>query len=204
MHLEMLHENYRNKDEIWPEKLPPFELVSRSTRAIDTSVLITVLRAIKEKKSLEIRYVSLSSDAQENRLVIPHAIAGDTHRWHMRAFDVDKKRHSDFVLSRIEYSVIKDVLPGPIPDDEAWNTYVDLVISPDPNLTERQRAQIEVEFSMEAGKLSLSLRKAMLFYYLRFYGFNPREMENDTMRNKSSFNLCVENLGDIEKCLDRR
>jgi hypothetical protein len=57
---------------------------------------------------------------------------------------------------------------------------------------------------MEDGMLSLCVRKAMLFYYLRFYGFNPHEMDGVYMRNKSSFHLSIENLEEIESCLERR
>ena len=57
---------------------------------------------------------------------------------------------------------------------------------------------------MVDGVLELPVRKAMLFYYLRFYGFDPLEMDGKAMRNKSSYRLKILNLEEIETCLERR
>ena len=118
---------------------------------------------------------------------LPHALASDGHRWHVRAFDTEKTRFSDFVLSRL-----KETKPGTqpeqeVPEDSAWTTYVDIVLKPDPSLDQSKRECLEFEYEMNNGRLRLTVRQAMLFYYLRHYGFDPRQRENCRIRNKSSF-----------------
>ena len=204
LHLEMLHHGYRDSDETWPASIPSFDAVAVTSRKIDPATLKTVLRAIRDRQCVEIMYVSLSSKSDSPRRLFPHAIASDGHRWHMRAFDGDNERYSDFVLSRIETITAKECEANEFPEDTAWSTFIDLCFQPDPKLSERQKERLQVEYEMVNGTLTIKVRQAMLFYYLRFYGFDPQEMEGDCMRNKSSFHLAIKNLNEIETCLGRR
>lgn len=204
VHLEMLHQGYREASEIWPSKIPAFDAVTVCNRKTDTEALRVVLRAIREKRSAQVTYVSLSSDSEKPRELFPRAIANDGHRWHMRAFDASKDRFSDFVLSRIEKISIRNDEDRDVPRDEAWETFVPLELCPSPNLSERQKRQVEIEYDMIDGKMTIEVRKAMLFYCLRFYGFDPYEIENGKIRNKSSFALSIANLDEVEECIGRR
>lgn len=204
VHLEMLHQGYRAISEIWPSTIPAFDAVSVCNRKTDAKVLQNVLRAIREERSAEVTYVSLSSDSEKPRELFPRAIANDGHRWHMRAYDASKERFSDFVLSRIEKISVKDGESIDVPRDEAWETCATLQLCPSPNLNERQKRQVEIEYDMIDGKMTVEVRKAMLFYYLRFYGFDPYELEDGKIRNKSSFALSIVNLDEVEECIGRR
>lgn len=204
LHLEMLHHGYRQREEIWPASIPSFDAVAVASRKTDPGTLKTVLRAIRDRHCVEVMYVSLSSSSESPRRLYPHAIANDGHRWHMRAFDGDNARYSDFVLSRIEKIIAKECDPDSIPEDTAWSSFVDLRLQPDPDLSRRQKERLEIEYDMEDGALSISVRKAMLYYYLRFYGFDPLAMDGECMRNKSSFHLAITNLNEVETCLERR
>jgi predicted DNA-binding transcriptional regulator YafY len=204
LHLEMLHHGYRAREEIWPANIPEFDAVAVTSRKTDPVTLKTVLHAIRDRQCVEVMYVSLSSESESPRQLFPHAIASDGHRWHMRAFDGDKDRYSDFVLSRIEKINLKECEVTNLPEDTNWSSHVPLCLQPDPTLSDRQKERLQIEYDMEDGMLSLCVRKAMLFYYLRFYGFNPHEMDGVYMRNKSSFHLSIENLEEIESCLERR
>jgi len=203
-HLEMLHHGYRSPNEIWPASVPQFDTVAASTRKIDPVILKAVLRAIRDGYSVEVMYVSLSSESDSPRRLFPHAIASDGHRWHMRAFDCDKSRHSDFVLSRIENITTTKDTDRRVPEDKEWSKIVDLRLQPDPALRDRQRERLEIEYGMSGGELLLKVRQAMLFYYLRFYGFNPHETEEGMIRNKSSFSLSIRNLEEVDECIGRR
>lgn len=204
MHLEMLHQGYRQKNEIWVDTIPKFDAVSAHSREILPNVLRTVLDAIHRNGCLRSRYVSLKSDQGESRTLMPHAIACDGHRWHMRAFDFEKRRYSDFVLSRIEALEPIDTPDEDPPRDVVWETNVEFILKVDPSLNRRQRRRLEYEYQMEDGRLRLTVRQAMLFYYLRHYGFNPHVQEGNTMRNESSFHLRIANMKEVEKCLGRR
>jgi hypothetical protein len=204
IHLEMLHHGYRQLDEVWPANIPEFDAVAVVSRKADPTTLKTVLHAIRNRQCVEVTYVSLSSESEGPRRLFPHAIASDGHRWHMRAFDRDKNRYSDFVLSRIDKIVLRDCEQGTIPEDDSWSSFINLCFQPDPLLPKRQNEKLQIEYGMENGELSISVRHAMLFYYLRFYGFDPQEMEGNRMRNKSSFHLAVKNLEEVESYLGRR
>jgi predicted DNA-binding transcriptional regulator YafY len=200
----MFHQGYRTEEEIWPIQLPQFDAVAIASRKVDPKILRSVLDAIDAEACLEVRYVSLSSSSENTRMLCPHAIASDGHRWHMRAYDVEKDQFSDFVLSRIEAaSVSQEDCPHPRPDAQ-WQQITALKLQADPALNARQREQVEIEYSMVDGVLELPVRKAMLFYYLRFYGFDPLEMDGNVMRNKSSYRLKILNLEEVEVCLERR
>jgi len=203
-HLEMLHHGYRAADEIWPASVPQFDVVVASSRKIDPVTLKTVLQAIRDRHCVEVMYVSLSSESDSPRRLYPHAIASDGHRWHMRAFDDDKCRYSDFVLSRIEKITTNNDNDQKLPEDKEWSQIIDLRLQPDPTLSDRQRERLEIEYEMSGGELLLKVRQAMLFYYLRFYGFNPHETEESMIRNKSSFSLCIKNLEEVDECIGRR
>jgi predicted DNA-binding transcriptional regulator YafY len=204
LQLEMLHHGYRDAEEIWPASTPPFDAVTNAARKTDPTILKTVLHAIRDRLCVEVKYVSLSSQSEAPRQLFPHAIASDVHRWHMRAFDADKERFSDFVLSRIEKIHLRDNFSRNIPEDMEWNSFVELQLQPDESLGENQRERLQVEYDMKDGRLSIIVRQAMLFYYLRFYGFNPHDMENGAIRNKSSFWLNIANIEEVEKCIGRR
>jgi len=204
LHLEMLHQGYRTADEVWPASIPEFDAVAVASRKVDPKTLRSVLDAIEAKASLKVRYVSLSSDSEITRTLCPHALASDGHRWHMRAYDLDKDRFSDFVLSRIEFASVLSEQGPQLRTDKLWHEVVTLRLQAEPSLTTRQKEQVEIEYSMVDGCLELPVRKAMLFYYLRFYGFDPLEMEGKAMRNKSSYRLKISNLEEIEICLERR
>jgi predicted DNA-binding transcriptional regulator YafY len=203
-HLEMLHHGYRSSDEVWPASVPEFDAVAASTRKTDPDILKAVLRAIRDRHCIEVMYVSLSSESDSPRCLYPHAIASDGHRWHMRSFDGDKNRYSDFVLSRVEKVATNADNDQELPEDEEWTNIVDLRLQPDPALSDRQRERLEIEYDMSKGELLLKVRQAMLFYYLRFYGFNPHDVEEGMIRNKSSFSLSIKNLEEVDECIGRR
>ena len=204
MHLEMLHRDYRSREEIWPQSIPEFDFVHETARPISPHVLKTLLKAIKTKQLVQAQYVSLSSDSPKLRKFAPHAIAGDGHRWHMRAYDCENKRYSDFVLSRIASLEILEVLTDEIDEDRVWNTFVCLKLKPDSLLSERQKQKLAYEYSMDDGILHKEVRQAMLFYYLRHFGFDPRDIVDGKMKNKSSYSLQIENLDEVEEWLERR
>jgi hypothetical protein len=202
--LELCAAGFRDQDEIWPTPVPAFETIRTTTRPVARTTLALILEAIETGGRLDVRYVSLSSDVEEVRSIAPHALANDGHRWHVRAFDFDKQRYSDFVLSRVDAVEVRALDDASIPEDNAWEILVPIELQPETGLSERQRERLQIEYGMEGGRLELSVRKAMLYYYLRHYGFDPRPVPGSTMRNCSSFHLEIANLDEVERNLDRR
>ena len=205
MHLEMLAKKFRTKEEIWINSIPEFAMVAASSRELSSKTLRTVVDAIKQGSAIQCRYASISSGDDTPRTLIPHALASDGHRWHVRAYHLEKDRYGDFVLSRLS-----DLKSFPMPEvqireDEEWSKIVKVELSADDEMDEKSRSQLEYEYGMKNGMLRVKTSQAMLFYVLRHYGFNPYDREGDgKMRNKSSFWLKVKNLDEVERCLRRR
>lgn len=202
--LEMLHSGYKNKQEIWVHTLPSFDAVSIHRRNVRKNTLAIILKAIREGRTVRGQYSSLRSGSDTERNIVPCAIASDGHRWHMRGFDCEENRFADFVLSRFNKVELIDGIIKNLGEDADWETYVEVNFQVDPSMDASQKKQMEYEYQMSDEGLKVRVRKAMVFYYLRSYGFDPLELENGIIRNKSSFHLIIDNLDEVEEWLGRR
>jgi hypothetical protein len=133
----------------------------------DLDVLATITRALCGKRALRVNYLSLSS-GDKRREIVPLALADNGLRWHVRAFDRDKERFADFVLTRIakaqeiEGDVQERELLGA---DEQWARIVDLELVPHPGVTWPKA--VEADYSMADGVLRIKSRAALAGYVLR-------------------------------------
>lgn len=174
-------------------------------RQVSGSILRVILKSIREQRIILASYISLNTSShQEKKRILPQALAFDGHRWHTRAYNVDKDRFSDYVLSRFKHAETTDSVSKTIRPDPAWLEIVAIHLMPNPELDTEIQKGLEYEYQMKKGKLVLKVKKAMLFYNLRQYGFNPLPLDNGKMRNESSFNLVIENFDEIEDHLARR
>tara|TARA_R110001606_G_scaffold284220_1_gene432580 strand:- start:1916 stop:2812 length:897 start_codon:yes stop_codon:yes gene_type:complete len=202
--LESYARGYRNADEVWIANLPKFKAAYMDGRDVSPKILRTVLTGIRTKRSFQMTYISLSSGEVASRKVSPHALATDGNRWHMRAYDHDNSRFSDFVLSRIKTASRLNESDVTSDGDEEWNTLITLRLQPDPSLSEAMQRGIAKEYQMKNQVLTMKVCQAMLFYYLRNLGFNPRPASNKKMRNESSYYLALVDAEKIEDWLRRR
>lgn len=155
-------------------------------RNIDSEVLFNLLEAIRSRKAVHISYMSVSSNSNTDHLIAPHGLAYDGLRWHIRAYCYDHHAFRDFVLSRIlrcavpEIDAPSDRFPDPIgngfrevgttgDDDAEWNELIDLVLCANPELPERARRAIELDYGMEEnGTVVYTCRRALVFYTLKW------------------------------------
>lgn len=202
--LQSYAQGYQEISEIWIDNPPPVAAVYLPTREVQPKILRSVLWAINLKQSFEIQYVSLRSKDVAKRKVTPHALATDGQRWHMRAYNHTKERYADFVLTRI--LEVKNFASSDIDgsDDKVWKNIINLRLEPAPNLERAIREGIAREYRMRNGVLSKKISQAMLFYYLRQYGFNPRPAGGGIMKNESSYDLSLCDYDEVEAWLERR
>lgn len=203
-YLEAYAEGYKSEDEIWIQNKPKVGSVNIPKRDVDTDILKSILRAIDENLSVEIEYTSLSSDNHVRRIA-PHALGSGGNRWHVRAFDFENDQFADFVISRI--ASMSSFEPSTISADNdlAWDNIVSVRVTPDTGLSDRQRFGVAREYEIEGEVLEIETTQAMLFYSLRRLGFNPRpENKGDKMNCKSSYQLELLNLEEVEVWLQRR
>jgi hypothetical protein len=152
-----------------PQGLPTAAVHSLSLPRL--SELAVVTRAIYRRQVLEVTYVSLSS-GNTRRQIVPHALVDNGQRWHVRAYDRENNRFSDFVITRILKA--KVATQGQIAEHERpvvdvqWNQTVELHLIPHPKL--KHKAAVEADYGMKRGVLKVRCRAAVAGYALRQWG----------------------------------
>lgn len=170
--LRSVAEGILASSESWIAHSPPYAGPPVPARGVNNDTLRTVLAAIRQKQSVEVKYQSLSSDDPRWRWIAPHAIGFDGFRWHTRAFcDVDKS-FKDFLLSRIiEARSVRPSGASPA-DDSDWNELITLEIGPHPDLSESQKRIIALDYGMRGGRAQIQVRKVLRYYALRQLGLD--------------------------------
>lgn len=177
---------------------PAVASVPLPSRTIDSDTLVLVLQAIAGRARLLVRYQSIARDEEQRRFISPHAFGYDGTRWHVRAYCHLREGFRDFVVGRIlEAGPLAAPMVDPS-DDFDWHTSIELVLTPDPSLSEKQRRGVEIDYGMKAGKASLMCRRAMLFYTLRSLNF-----ESNGKPRKGERQLVIANLDDIREFLPK-
>ncbi|CUX56997.1 conserved hypothetical protein [Agrobacterium fabrum str. J-07] len=170
--LRSLAEGLSEPSESWIASPPQTDIALTPRRLVETGALRAVLDAIRDKRSLEINYQSMSKErsAPMWRRMSPHALGYDGFRWHARAYCHIENKFKDFLLPRI-LDVRNPGTPGASGvDDRQWNETVDVEIGPHPDLTQSQKYVVARDFGMKDGRAVLTVRYAMLFYVLKRLG----------------------------------
>jgi predicted DNA-binding transcriptional regulator YafY len=99
------------------------------------------------------------------RRITPHAFGHDGLRWHVRAYCHIDGIFKDFVLSRC--LAVRDLCePGAAPtQDQLWFSFLNVVLEPNPALNERDRRTIVHEYEMPDGRVTVPVRRALLYYF---------------------------------------
>jgi len=181
-------------EDTMPGVLPPFAAAPVPERAIDAFVLRVVLRAIRERRALDVLYQSMSRPSPARRVIEPHALAYDGFRWHARAFDRDTEEFRDFVLGRLSKPRLDNAAAATPQQDTEWHSFVALVIAPHPDLTPAQSRAIAIDYGIRGGSTSIKVRRALLFYALRRLGL---DVPPDT-RPAHEQHIVLVNRGEVE------
>ncbi|MEI4471078.1 WYL domain-containing protein [Frigidibacter sp. MR17.24] len=124
-----------------------------------------VVRAVQDRRSLAILYVSRRSDDACWRVVSPHSVVDVAGRMHMRGWDHDKGRFGDFVLARILRATFdRGLLPGYVDhaEDADWHTITLLSVTA---VSGSPSEAVRVEYALgEDGKRVFRTRKALAHY----------------------------------------
>jgi predicted DNA-binding transcriptional regulator YafY len=129
-------------------------------------VLAPICRAIHAKRSVAIRYHSMSSGESE-RVIVPFALVDAGLRWHVRAFDRKSGEFRDFVVTRIEGPNLLDEEPqaNERPDNDIqWTRIVELDFVPHPR--QNRPEIIRMDYGMKDGSIRMRVRAAVAGYML--------------------------------------
>jgi WYL domain len=157
----------------------------------DADMLAQVTRAIYRHKVLEIKYLSLSS-GYKTRQIAPHALVDSGKRWHVRAFDRENNRFSDFVINRIQYAQALDediAEHEQAAADSQWSETINLSLMPHPRIT--HQAAIEADYRMKGRRIEVSCRAAVAGYMLRRWGV---DCSSDSTLNPEEYHLALQNI----------
>lgn len=168
--------------------MPSVGLVPTPSRLLDVKVLATLLKAIRDRTTVDVVYQSMSRSEPMKRRLAPHAIAHDGFRWHARAFCDTRQRFLDFVIARmLDISLGEGTAVSPDGDAE-WGTVLEVVLGANPALSKPHRKVVELDYGMDDGQVTLECRQAMLFYFLQHLGLDTQrtrpEAQQVVLKNK--------------------
>ena len=170
--LRSVAEGLIDLSESWITQVPDTDIALTPRRDIDAAVLRTVLGAVRDHRSVDIHYQSMSKDRPDPiwRRITPHAFGYDGFRWHVRAYCHVTDKFKDFLLPRILGVGALGEGGSDALNDALWQERFGVEIGPHPELTPSQKAVIAKDYGMEGGSAVLTVRYAMLFYVLKRLG----------------------------------
>jgi hypothetical protein len=185
----------------WITQLPETDIALTPKRDIDAGVLRALLVAVRESRSIEVNYQSMSKVRPEPvwRRMTPHAFGYDGLRWHARAYCHLDNKFKDFLLPRIlDIGELGEAGSDP-QQDYLWQNRFDIVIGPHPRLTASQKAVVAKDYGMEDGSAVLTVRFAMLFYVLKRLGL----LGDASKQDARSQHIVVVNRAETEAALKK-
>lgn len=150
--------------------IPSADVVRHPTRLVPQAVLRQTLAAIRERRTLQITYQAMGRPEPTERAISPHALGYDGYRWHVRGYCHLRRDYRDFVFARILALSTGEPSEVDHQEDAQWHRILDVIIAPNPALTEAQQRVIELDYGMTEGQLVVHTRQALGFYLLKRLG----------------------------------
>lgn len=173
------------------------EYLTPPARLPDRAITAQVTRAVAQKKKLRIHYRSLSDrESEPSRIIEPHSLCHNGLRWHVRAYNEETFDFRDFVLSRIAEAEMLD-LPAESSSefDEDWSESIMLELIPHPELAEKKRLTLLMDYGAEGDVITIEVRRALLGYLLQRLRVDTSP---DHSLNPNAYQLIVANRDEVE------
>ena len=148
----------------WIGRPPDFVGAPRLQRRYDPKVLQYLIRCIRNRQELKVKYLSFSEGKSLRSTIAPHAFGFDGQRWHVRAFCYRRMSFRDFVISRL--TDLEDEVPSRIEAswDLEWSEPVEMKLIANSLLPKIIRAAIESDYGMQGGVLDLKISVCSSYY----------------------------------------
>ena len=199
--LRLISEDLSSPHEAWIGLLPETDIAATPRRDVVVGVLRTILTAVRDCRSVEVLYQSMSPSRPDPiwRRITPHAFGYDSFRWHTRAYCHLQNQFKDFLLPRI-LKVGGFGPPGEVGGaDELWHEHFEFEIIAHPGLTESQKLVVGNDYGFERGKGTVTVRYAMLFYVLKRLGLLSFPEKEDPRKQ----HIVAANPKDVQDALAR-
>ena len=175
------------------------EVLRVPVRDVRPEILRPIMQAARQRKRLEVDYVSLHNPNREGRIIVPHTLVFTGLRWHVRAWCEKNQEYRDFVLSRFRDipEILDDSTQG-VENDHDWNTHVTLRIVPDPRLSPAQQQVVETDYGMLEGALHITVRGRLVPYALKLLHI---DQETAALEDPMAQQIVVENRAQLRRWL---
>ena len=166
LQLVAIENGWMRREDTWFDDTPPLEVITLRRRTTDSTVLLRVLDAVNSRLEIDIKYGSLTGPVQPSRTIAPHAFAHSAARWYVRSWSRDHNDFRDYNLNRI--SAVTDSRPSSVDPslDFEWVHKMNLVILPNPALSQERQATVAAEHGMTDGCLVFPCRLSLSFYLM--------------------------------------
>ena len=175
----------------------PVDGLALPNRLPDKAVLAQVTRAIHSHKKLKVSYHSLSKrSSNQERIIEPHSLVNTGFRWHVRAYNEDSFDFRDFVLSRfVDAKCLDDLAESSVQYDDDWVEIVSLQLAPHPNLDDKNRTSLLIDYGSSNDIIEIKIRRALIGYLLQQLSVDTTQ---DHSLNPNKYQLIVLNRDEIE------
>lgn len=172
LQLVAIENRWMRHEDTWFDHTPPIENVSLLRKRTDARILLHILDAINKRGQLEIQYRSITGAPEPRRIIAPHALFHAVGRWYVRAWSAEHSDFRDYNLFRIDQA---GEISGAVIDsalDFEWMHEIDLILAPNPALSESQQAALRGEYGMTDGRLVVTMRLSQTFYLMTEHNFD--------------------------------
>ncbi|WP_027959531.1 MULTISPECIES: helix-turn-helix transcriptional regulator [unclassified Halomonas] len=165
--LRQIAEKDKTVEETWLSNFPNLDCLPIPHRRIDPEVLRKILSAVRNNEAIEIHYQSMNPNRPDPvwRSISPHALASDGFRWHVRAYCHIDHKFKDFLLSRCLDCRQSGKAKAGGKDDQMWQTFFIVKLTPNPKLSKSQQAIIASDYAMDDHVIDIPVRKSFLYYF---------------------------------------
>ena len=201
MQMLSVAEGVSEPGDTWLAGVPSFDIIKMPRRNIDPSIWREILRCVREERSIEVRYQSLSENHPKPmwRWITPHAFGYDGHRWHVRAFCHIDNQFKDFLLPRILKTREEGEPLAAAKDDYIWKEFFTVIVKPHPGLTDDQQSVVAMDYGMGKSQLKIKIRLALLYYLLKRLNLDFEEQK----RSPREQHIVLANSKDVKDALKR-
>ena len=166
LQLVAIENGWMRRQDTWFDGTPPLEVITLRRRTTDPTVLLRVLDAVHNRLEIDIEYGSLTGPVQPSRTIAPHALAHSAGRWYVRSWSRDHNDFRDYNLNRI--GAVASSRPSTVDPslDFEWAHKMNLVILPNPALSQERQVSVAAEHGMTDGRLVFPCRLSLSFYLM--------------------------------------
>ena len=166
LQLVAIENQWMRTEDTWFDSIPPLEVITLRRRPTDPTVLLCVLTAVREGLEIDIEYDSLTGAVNRSRTIAPHSLAHSAGRWYVRSWSRDHNDFRDYNLNRI--IVVAKSRPSSVDAalDFEWMHMMNLVILPNPGLSQERQDAVAAEHGMTDGRLVWPCRLSLSFYLM--------------------------------------